>query len=575
MLNFGEAAVNIGIARMRDGDLAGAIDQFHKAIALMPGSSEAFLNLGNALKEAGQIDDALTAYRRALELQRTSEIWNNLLYALHFHPAYGPAELFKEHAAWNRACVRPRLQAAPRPIRDWNPDRPLRIGYVSADFREHPVGRFILPLLGHHDRQQFQIYCYSDVRRETEVTQTIKQYASVWRNTAGLPHEKLAELVVADQIDILVETSMHLEDNRMLALAHKPAPVQVTYLAYCSTTGSQAIDYRFTDPYLDPSDADQQFYSEQSVRLRTYWCYVELLGAPPVGPLPSLKNGYTTFGCLNSFSKASKPARQAWLEILRRLPNSRLILHAHSGSHRESILKEFAEHGIDATRIEFVGFQPIHDYLSTYNRIDIALDPFPYPGGTTTCDALWMGVPLITLAGATAISRGGASVLATAGHPEFIAGNTVQYVAFATKLAADLPRLQSLRANLREQMRRSPLMDQASFAKDVEQLYREMWHRHTANLFFERGNQCQEQNNPAGAVEAYRSALAIRPQMAEAHNNLGIVLRAMGQREQASAEFATAVQINPNYVDALSNHAVAQREDGNVDASIAACRHAL
>ena len=575
MPDFGDAAVNIGIALSQEGNLAGAIEHFRRAIALKPNLAEAHVNLGNALKNAGQIDEAIAAYRHAVSLQPISLNWSNLLYALHFQPALGPREIAAEHSAWNRACVLPLLKAAPKPTRDWNPERPLRVGYISGDFRDHPVGRFMLPLLSHHDRGQFQIYCYSDVRRETDLTRTIKQHASVWRNIAGLPDEKLTELIEADQIDILVELAMHLEDNRMLALARKPAPVQVTYLAYCSTTGSQAIDYRFTDPYLDPTDADQQFYSEFSVRLRTYWCYAEIHGAAPIGPLPALSNGFITFGCLNNFGKVSSQTRQAWSEILHRLPNSRLILHAHSGSHRESILKEFAERGIDPNRIEFVGYQPLHDYLATYNRIDIALDPFPYPGGTTSCDAIWMGAPVVTFAGRTAVSRGGASVLSNVGHRELIASSIEQYIAIASSLASNLPQLQQLRAGLRRQMRGSPLMDHSGFARDVESIYREMWRSRCAGSLYELGNECQEKSDLPVAIGAYRAAIAIRPKSPEPHNNLGVALRATGDSPAAAKEFAAAAEINPNYADAQNNLAIALREEGKLDESIAASRQAL
>jgi protein O-GlcNAc transferase len=470
-----EADLKQGMALYRAGDLRGAIERLNAAIDVAPRSIEAHQLLGNAFKHSGRLREAIAAHRKVVELDPTSRNWSNLLYTLHFDPDMGPKALATEHDAWNRACVLPLLKNAAPPTRDWNPTRPLRIGYISPDFREHSVGRFILPLLSSHDRSQFRIYCYSDVRKETNVTQAFKQYADAWRSTAGLPDEQVARQIAGDQIDILVELTMHTEDNRMLTLARKPAPIQVSYLAYCSTTGSSAIDYRLSDPYLDPTDQNQPFYSEQTIRLQSYWCYADYYGDKPILPLPADVNGYVTFGCLNNFGKASAPARRAWGAILQRAPNARLLLYCQPGAHREQLLAEFAAWGIAANRIQFVGFQMLHDYLATYAQIDISLDPFPYPGGTTSCDALWMGVPLVTLAGQTALSRGGASVLMQIGHPELIATSADEYVAIATKLAGDHPQLREFRAGLRQQMLRSRLMDVAAFTRDFESLLRQMW----------------------------------------------------------------------------------------------------
>jgi predicted O-linked N-acetylglucosamine transferase (SPINDLY family) len=351
----------------------------------------------------------------------------------------------------------------------------LRVGYVSPDWREHPIGRFMLPLLSNHDHERFEIFCYSDLARPDALTKRLRDLADVWRDTAGLPDDRVARLIRADRIDILVDLTMHMAGSRLLTFARKPAPVQVTYLAYCGTTGLPTIDYRLTDPYLDPPGSDERFYSEWSVRLRSYWCYEPLDGAPDVQLPPAQLAARVTFGCLNNFCKVSPESLATWCRLLRALPSSRLLLHAAEGVHRERLRKRAAAEGIEPQRIEFVGTFPVAKYLEQYHRIDIALDPFPYPGGTTSCDALWMGVPVVTLPGVTAISRGGLSILSNLELPELVAASPDEYVRIAAELAANLPRLADLRATLRERMRISPLMDAPGFARDIEAAYRRMW----------------------------------------------------------------------------------------------------
>ncbi|HEY1684231.1 MAG TPA: hypothetical protein VGG19_05685, partial [Tepidisphaeraceae bacterium] len=251
-----------------------------------------------------------------------------------------------------------------------------------------------------------------------------------------------------------------------------PAPVQITYLAYCSTSGLEAIDYRFTDGQLDPLGKDE-CYVEKSWGLRSYWCYAPPKDAPRIERAP----GPLTFGCLNNFCKISDATIAVWGKLLERVPESRLILHAHAGTHRQELLDQFANIGILAERIEFAGFMPLAEYLAMYNRIDIALDPFPYAGGTTTCDALWMGVPVITLAGKTAVARAGCSILSQINLQELIAENAEEYINKAASVAAHKNALKELRVSLRERMQHSPLMDANAFARDVEHAYREMWNR--------------------------------------------------------------------------------------------------
>jgi predicted O-linked N-acetylglucosamine transferase (SPINDLY family) len=301
----------------------------------------------------------------------------------------------------------------------------------------------------------------------------------------GVTDERMAQLVREDQIDVLVDLTMHMARNRMLLFARKPAPVQVTYLAYCSTTGLETMDYRLTDPHLDPPGMNDAYYSEQSIRLpETYWCYPLHEQSPQAGPPPAPSGGEVTFGCLNNFCKVSPAALELWIQLLRATPKSQLILHAYEGSHRQRVRDLLEHEGIDPQRLKFVGMVSLSEYFKRYEQIDVGLDPFPCNGGTTTCDALWMGVPVVTLAGRTAVGRGGVSILANVGLPELIAQTPQQYVQIATDLAGDLPRLGELRRTLRARMQASPLMDAPRFARNIEAAYRQMWR-----------NWCQQDGN--------------------------------------------------------------------------------
>lgn len=470
-----EAHYNLGNAYRESGRLDDAVASYRVALALQPDFPGTWNNLGNALKDQAELDEAIASYRKAMALGGDAAA-SSLLSVLHYHPGYSPERIREEHARWNEKYARP-LKAEIRPDdRDRDPHRPLRIGYVSPDFCNHPVGRFMLPLLSHHDRSQFQIICYSDVKRPDFMTERLRPHATLWRQTTRLSDHELADQIRVDQVDVLVDLAVHTGGNRLLAFARKPAPVQVTYLGYCGTTGLETIDYRLTDPYFDPPGADLACYSEKSVRLpQTYWCYQPAAEAPEVGPPPVLPAGHVTLGCLNNYCKVSEPALAVWCQLLAQTPNSELVLYAPEGSHRERARDRLARAGVDPGRLRFVGRVPLGQYLRQYHAIDIGLDPFPFAGGATTCDALFMGVPVISLAGQTAVSRAGLSILSNVGLPELVARSAEQYARIARDLAQDLPRLSELRATLRERMRCSPLMDAHRFARDIEAAYRHMW----------------------------------------------------------------------------------------------------
>jgi predicted O-linked N-acetylglucosamine transferase (SPINDLY family) len=474
---FAEAHCNLGNSLRDAGKFDEAIASYQQAIACNPGFVKAHLNLGNIWKDTGYIDLAIECCRRALAHDPTFiSAHDNLIYMLHYHPAADLQSLLVESQRWNRQHAEPLKRFMLPHGNDRNPDRRLRVGYMSPDFRTHPVGRFILPLLASHDRAAVEVFCYSLVTVPDAMTAKLKPHADTWRSVVGQSDEQIARTIREDRIDILVDLAMHTAHNRLLVLARKPAPVQVTYLASLGGSGLDTIDYRLTDRYLNPDEADDRFYLEKSVRLSgTYWCYQPSDAAGTVNELPALTAGRITLGCLNNFAKVSQNTLEIWSRLLHRIPDSRMLLHSFPGSHRQRVVGYLNDCGIAADRLEIVGKVPARDYFNNYHRIDIALDPFPYPGGTTTCDTLWMGVPVVTLAGRTAIGRAGVSILSNIGHAELVAENAEHYIQIAVDLAGDLPRLAQMRATLREQMRNSPLMDEKGYARGVEAAYRTMW----------------------------------------------------------------------------------------------------
>ena len=474
---YAEAFNNLGCLQQGRGDLQVAEQTLREAIRINPKYAEPHTNLGNLHKDRGELDEAIESYRRAVAMNPgQSFVHSNLLLTLHYHPDYSPADLKREHDAWAARHVAPLALIRHQAENDSTPDRRLKIGYVSADFREHAVARFMLPVLDMHDRDAFEIYAYADVARPDAVTQLLHSLVAEWRDISSLDDTGLASLVRQDGIDILVDLSAHSGRNRLLAFALKPAPVQITWLAYCSTTGVDAIDYRLTDPWLDPAGTDLSNYSEQSVYLpHCYWCY-----SRPTLPASTHQRRLEperapVFGCLNNFAKVTKPVLELWATVLQRVPEAQLIIHAAEGSHRERALETMRSRGIDERRLEFISRQSMSEYFDTWRRIDVALDPFPWCGGTTTCDALWMGVPVVTLAGSTAVSRAGQSLLTNIGLERLVAHTPKQYVDIAVDLIENNADLEKLHDELRGMLEASPIMDSQMFTRDLEACYRGVW----------------------------------------------------------------------------------------------------
>ncbi|WP_165234699.1 tetratricopeptide repeat protein [Aquisphaera insulae] len=479
LLDDGLAEVhnNLGNVLQDRGRLDEAAAAYERSIACRPDYADAHNNLGIALRERGCLSDALACFRRAIELDPgLAAAESNFLYALIFDPDQTPRSIRDEHVRWSRRHAEPLARSIEPHANVRDEDRRLRVGYVSPDFRDHAVSIFVRPLLEAHDRRDFEVVCYADVLRPDPVTARLRALADAWRETAGLTDEQLAGLIREDRIDILVDLTMHMGRNRLLAFARRPAPVQVCWLAYLGTTGLATIDYRFTDRFVDPPGEHDGDYVERSFRLPdAIWCYDSLAGGPAVNRLPALDRGHVTFGCLNNFCKVNEGVLALWARVLNAVEGSTLLLLAPEGSARERTSGILRRAGIGRERLTFVGRGPRASYLERHHHIDISLDTFPYAGGTTSLDAFWMGVPVVSLIGTTAPGRAGHSLLSHVGLPELAAETPDRFVSIAVELAGDLPRLAGLREALRPRLQSSPLMDPPRFARGVEHAYRAMW----------------------------------------------------------------------------------------------------
>jgi protein O-GlcNAc transferase len=472
--DFAEAHNNLGLLLAKLGYPDEAEAHYRKAIEIKPDFAEGYSNLAGVLKDTLRPDEALACNRRAMELAPDNlAIHSNFLYALSFHPDFDDRAILEEARKFAAAHLPPAPATGPC---HRAPKERLRIGYVSPDFRNHCASFFMLPLLSQHDRAQFEIYCYAHLPMPDAVSEQLKNHADVWRLTHLQTDAQLAAMIAADDIDILVDLTMHMARGRPLLFAQKPAKVQVAWLAYPGTTGIPAMDYRLTDPWLDPPGQGDDCYSEISVRLPdTFWCYGPMITGLSPNALPALAAGYVTFGCLNNFCKVSDDVLARWGQIMRRMPESRLILLSPAGQHRSRVLDSLGRYGVSQQRIEFVEFRPRADYLRIYQHIDICLDTLPYNGHTTSLDAFWMGVPVVTQVGRTVAGRGGWSQLNNLGLPELAAFDAEAFVDTAVALASDLQRLNGLRQTLRARMEASPLMDAQRFARAFEAACRQMW----------------------------------------------------------------------------------------------------
>ncbi len=452
-----------------------------RAIELEPGGWSAHANLGLALNWAGRNEEAVAAYRRAVELA-PQEVCphDDLLLMMHYSPTADPESIFHEHRLWNQRHALPLAGKITPHANSRDPYRRLRVGYVSGDFRQHAVARNFLPLITNHDRSQFEIYCYSNVDRPDRMTRHYQTLVDHWRVITPLSDDQAAALIRQDQIDILIDLSGHTGANRLLVFARKPAPIQVIHQGYPDTSGMDVMDYRFTDAHADPPGQTERFHTEELVRLTDCaWAFQPYDETPEVRPRQA--DAPITFCSFNFFAKVTEPMMRLWAAILRQTPLSRLLIKSMGLTQaplREGIVQLFASEGISADRLQVLPWvATTAEHLAFYHQVDIALDTFPYNGTAMTCESLWMGVPVVTLAGRTHASRVGVSLLTNVGVPELIARSPEEYVRIAVELAANQARLAELRRRLREKMRNSPLLDGPGYARKFEAALRGFWRK--------------------------------------------------------------------------------------------------
>jgi predicted O-linked N-acetylglucosamine transferase (SPINDLY family) len=476
--NYAECHNNLGHALLKLGFAAEAVERHRKSIALRPEHPAGYRSLAAALLEMGRAGEALDVYRRVVDRWPSlHQPHSDLLFTMHNVEGISRRELFEEHVRWTRRHAEPLTAVAAPHENDRSPGRRLRVGYVSAHFRYHPVARFFEPILAAHDRDRFDVVCYSDVSEPDAATQRLRGYGHRWREVAERSDEQLADLVRQDRINILVDLTGHMGRHRLLAFARRPAPVQVTYLGYPNTTGMSAMNYRLTDGRHDPEGESDAYHTERLVRLDPCcWCYRPDERAPAVNEAPAVGAGCVTFAALNRLAKVTPGTIRLWARILGAVPGSRLMVLAGRVRAIEPWLERlFEENGLSMDRLIPVSRRGEGEYLGLYHHVDIALDTFPYNGHTTTCDALWMGVPTVTLAGDSHVSRAGLDVLRCVGLEDLVVFWPEQYVQEAIALAGDIARLRVLRRSLRDRMKQSPLLDGISLTRRIEAAYVRMW----------------------------------------------------------------------------------------------------
>lgn len=475
---------NLCLALNRMGE---AEAHFHQALIVRPDYEEALNNLGAVHRNRGRQAAATVCFRRAVQVNPTdSRIHSNMLLTLCYQEGVDETTLRQEHEAWARRHADPHMAAwrpfaNPRTANLQDAGRRLRVGYVSPDLRVHAAAYFLEPMFERHDHQAFEIFCYAEVARPDAMTERLRRCADHWRSTVGMPDDEVAATIRADGIDVLIDLAGHTGNNRLGVFARKPAPVQATWLGYATTTGMRAMDYIILDPWHAPPGGDETVYTERVWRLpEVYRCYRPPEESPPVGPLPMDANGYVTFGSLNAYVKVTEAVIAVWAATLRATPNARLMIIASAPP--DEVAARFAQYGVESQRIRVEGKRDLAGFLDLVNTVDIALDPFPHTGGTTTLHSLWMGVPVVTLAGRRFSERGGIGILGPLGMADLVAEDFAGYVDAARRLAGDPARLRLLRAEARERLRASAFVDAARFTRQMEDAYRGMrldWLRRT------------------------------------------------------------------------------------------------
>ncbi|NKB21293.1 MAG: tetratricopeptide repeat protein [Alphaproteobacteria bacterium] len=477
--DFADATRNLALSLQEAKQLSEAAKTYQKATERWPEDAAAYAGLARTSRMMGRTDHAVEAYRMAISLSPGNRRYHsNLLFSLVGDANQDGESLLAEHRKWHEQHALPLEPAAPQYTNIRNPQRRLKIGYVSADFRSHPVGRIVQPVIAAHDRNVVEVFCYSGTAKPDGVTNETEESCDNWQPIQNLPDDAVFDLIGEDKIDILIDLSGHSARNRLTVFARKPAPIQASWMGYMSTTGLSAIDYYIGDEIHTPEEFDHHF-SEEVYRLRrNLTCFDPPDDAPPVRPLPAESSESVTFGCFGNPGKISDACIELWARLLKTVEGSRLILR-YQGYEDPEVRQDFAQRfssaGIDPSRIDFEGSTAYRDVLDTYNRVDIALDTYPYSGTMTTMEALWMGVPLVTLAGDRTLVRQSAGQLSAAGLSECIAYDADRFVALATSLAQDIDALKTSRSSMRNRLLDSPLCDTVDLARALEEAYRSMW----------------------------------------------------------------------------------------------------
>lgn len=476
---------NLGGVLQDLGRLDEAEASCRRALEIEPNYAKAHINLGGSLQHMNRLDEAEASYRRALEIEPVYDMaHSNLLFCL-LHNATADAEtLFSEHLRFGEQFEAPLRTSWPQHSNSRNPDRCLQVGFVSGDLRDHAVAYFIEPVLAHlAGYPQLSLHAYSNHSMDDSITRRLRGYFAHWHPIAPLTDDALAEKIRADNIDILIDLSGHTAKNRLPTFARKPAPVQASWIGYPGTTGLSAMDYYLADRFFLPPGQFESQFTEKIVQMPASVPFLPFEGAPPVNTLPALSNGYVTFGSFNRLSKLSRSAIALWSQLLRALPDSRMLLGGmpQDGQY-DALIEWFAQEGIARDRLSFHPRSGMAHYLSLHQQVDICLDTFPYNGGTTTCHALWMGVPTLTMFGSTPASRDGASLLSHVGLDEFVALDAANFVRKGLSWAGNLAALSDIRAGLRERFAKSAMGQPAVVAAGVERALRIMWQRWCADL---------------------------------------------------------------------------------------------
>jgi len=505
--NF-DALANYGLALFNMGQAERAIVSYRKALTIVPDHASVLLNMGNAYAKLDQLSRAAEIYEHVLQLDPSNRlahgnlanvlayqgragcalshyfsalgdkpedpgVHSNLLLCLHYTNSYDPDAIYREHLKW-AACHVSGVRKFTEFHRERRPDGKIKIGYVTPDLKPHSVACFLEPLLCNHDRDRFEIYCYAELKQQDGEMNRLWNLPDVTRSTVNMSDDEVAELIYRDGIDILIDLAGHTENNRLPVFARKPAPIQMTYLGYPDTTGMDAIDYRITDHWADPPGMTEHLHTEHLVRLDNgFLCFKPPQESPAVTPLPADEQGFVTFGSFNALTKITHQMLEVWARLLYSVDNSRLLIKNRQltdTSLRESLAAEFERLGISRDRVDMLGITSKTEHMASYGKVDIALDTYPYNGTTTTCDCLWMGLPVISMSGRTHVSRVGVSLLSRVGLDNLICVNEQEYMECAVRLSMDMVRLRDIRMNLRGRMKKSRLCDSAAFTREFEKL---------------------------------------------------------------------------------------------------------